>query len=136
MDRYQQKLSAYENVSTGYSLLAADTATKHPILGKTGFTVYIQRIEQSVTTDAAVNQTYQDTAGTPVVVAESKTSPGLGPILWDFGPEGYPLTVDKGLDHVISAAGMAAAIVIQAYRKRTANFNANSTGPAPAVPTP
>ncbi len=138
MDRYFQKLASYENVSTSYLLLAADTATKHVIVGKTGFTIYIQKILVNVTTDNAATQTFQDTAGTPVVAASTKASPGLGLATpFDWGSEGFALTADKGLDHVISGAGLAASITVQAYRKRTATSVGNTVGggtPTVALP--
>ncbi len=117
MDRYQQKLSAYSDVSASVVVATGDSATKTPIALKTGYSIFIQRILVSVTTDAAQSLTFQDNAGTPVVAAKTKVSPGLGPILYDFGPDGFQLTESKELDIVISGAGLGAAVQIQAYQK-------------------
>lgn len=121
MDRYQQKLSAYQDVSTNYAILAATdfTTAVSKITGKAGYTIYVQRIMLSVTTDNAATQQFQDSAGTPVPIAKSKVSPGLGPILWDFGPDGVALTESKDFQHLMSATGMAAEVYVQAYMKAT-----------------
>lgn len=122
MDRYQQKLSAYKNVSAGSVLLAGDDLSSTPrvlIALVAGFTIFIQRIVVSVTTDNAATLSFQDSAGTPVVAAKTKASPGLGVIVYDFGPEGFALTEGKELDLKNSAAGLAAVIEVQAYQKAT-----------------
>lgn len=126
MDRIQRNLSQFENVSQSYAFAATDdysSTVRALIAAKVGFTVYIQKIILDVLTDNAATQTFQDTAGTPVVLAVSKASPGLsnitGPIIWDFGPEGHACTADKGLSQKNSAAGLAAHVTILAYRKRT-----------------
>ena len=95
----------------------ASVSTK--IAGKVGFTLWIQRIMLSVTTDNAATQQFQDSAGTPIPIAKSPASPGLGPKTWDFGEIGFPLTAEKGLQHLMSAAGMAGAVTVQAYYART-----------------
>jgi hypothetical protein len=139
MDRYQQKLSAHEDVSASYAMLAADdfSSSLHAIIAaKTGFTVYVQRIEVAVTTDNAATQLFQDTAGTAVVVAGTKASPGIGPIEFDFGADGFACTESKGLSHKNSGAGMAASITVQAYRKRTATVSLNSASPVQPNPLP
>ena len=41
-------------------------------------TVYVTHISVSTTTDHAAVLTLRDTAGTPVVIAVSKASPGIG----------------------------------------------------------
>lgn len=121
MDRINFLLTEYENVSVSYSFLGATdwTTPNQRIAGKANFTIYIQKITLSVTTDNAATQTWQDDEGTPILAARSKASPGLGPITWDFGSEGFALTEGADLDHAMSAAGMAAAVTIQAYMRRT-----------------
>ncbi len=124
MGDYSRRLDRYTNVSVSYDFVAGtdysggSVATK--IAAVTGWTIYIQRILLAVTTDNAAVQTFQDSAGTPIIAAKSKISPGVGPILWDFGPEGFALTVSKGFQHLMSAAGMAGSVTVTAYMKRTA----------------
>jgi len=126
MDREAVNLHYHENVSLSYTFLAATdyTTATAKIAAKTGHTIYIQRIVLAVTTDNAATQTFQDSASTPILAAKSKASPGLGPIEWDFGPEGFALTEGKSLDHKMSAAGMAGSVTITAYRKRTTGASA------------
>jgi len=88
-------------------------------------TAYVQRMMVAVTVDGAQPLTFQDRATTPKVIGKTKASPGLGPILFDFGPAGIALTEGKSLD--ISTTGatiLGAAIHIEGYRKKTATTNA------------
>ena len=115
--------SIYTNKSTTFSVAAADTATltDKPAVKNANYTIYVQRITLSVFTDAAQSLTFQDDASTPVVIAKSAASPGLGlEIVADFGPEGFPLTAGKNLDIVISGAGLGVKGSIEAYEKVTA----------------
>lgn len=122
MGDYSRKLDRYTDVSVSYTVVAAtdySTATQK-IAGVAGETIYVQKILVVVTTDNAATQLFQDSAGTPIIVAGTKASPGIGPILFDFGPDGFALTEGKDLNHKMSAAGIAASVTITAYRKRTA----------------
>lgn len=113
----------FGDFGTSFPFVAGDnfsSAVKSVIAAKAGYTLYIQQITLSVTTDNAATQTFQDTADTPVPIATSKASPGLGPIVWDFGADGMALTEGKGLSLKSSGAGMAAAVTVLAYRKLTA----------------
>lgn len=129
-DRIGTQLSREQNVSLSYPFLAATdySTASTKITGKTGWTIYIQRILLSVTTDNAAVQTFQDSAGTPVELAKSKVSPGLGPIEWEFGEEGLALTEAKSFQHKMSAAGMAGTVTVQAYMRQTATITANVAG--------
>lgn len=113
--------TTYEDVSYDRDLLITDTGTLTAIAAKTNYTIFVQAIVVNVTTDAAQTLTFQDTAATPIVIAKTRSSPGLGPVdeSVDFGPEGKALTVSKGLSIVISGAGLGAAIKVIAYRKLT-----------------
>lgn len=124
-DQERVNLQHYADVTVSYVIVAGTdyTTPTAKIAGKAGHTIYIQKLCVSVTTDDAATQTFQDSAGTPIVAAKTKASPGLGPILFDFGPDGFALTEGKDLNHTMSAAGLAAAIVIQAYMKRTSGPN-------------
>lgn len=116
---YNKYQMCYSSRNANASVLAADTATVEiiDVTKSVNHRLYIQKITVSVTTDAAQSLTFQDEAGTPVLDAKTKASPGLGPIVFDFGPQGYPLTLGKGLDMVISGAGLAATVHIEAYEK-------------------
>jgi hypothetical protein len=123
VDRINELLTRNRNVSMGAVVLATDdfsSSAKHLIAAPNSTdTIWVQKITCSVTTDAAQTQTFQDTAGTPIKVAAIKASPGVGVLVFDFGTEGFPLTAGKGLDYKNGAAGVAAAIAVQAYAKKT-----------------
>lgn len=121
MGDYSRKLDRYTDVSLGYTILAATdyTTASAKIAAVAGTTIYVQKIQVAVTVDNAATQLFQDSAGTPIEIAKTKASPGLGPIIFDFGPDGFPLTEGKSLDHKMSAAGLAASISITAYRRIT-----------------
>jgi hypothetical protein len=122
----------HKDVSTSYTFLAAtDYSTANSkITGKAGFTIFIRRILLNVTTDNAATQTFQDSAGTPVIVAGSKASPGIGPITFDFGERGFALTEGKDFQHKMSAAGMAGSVTIDAYMKQTGALSVASAASA------
>lgn len=95
----------------------ADSATKAAVVAaRINHTLYVQKITVSVLTDAAQSLIFQDNAGTPVLIAKTKASPGLGPITFDFGPHGTALTQDKQLDIAISGAGLVARVHIEGYQ--------------------
>ena len=124
MGDYSRKLDYYTDVSTGYTFLIgtdwSGVALSTRIAGVVGMTIFIQKIQLAVTVDNAATQTFQDSAGTPILAAKSKASPGLGPIIWDFGPDGFALTEGEDFNHLMSAAGMAGSVTITAYQKVTA----------------
>lgn len=129
MDRINHLLTEHKNVSTGYSFLAAtdwsggnrSTKITCPSVPTNQpnqlYQIFIQKITLSVTTDNAATQSFQSSNATPVVYAKSKVSPGIGPITWDFGTEGVPITAGENFVHEMSAAGMAGSVAIQAYAK-------------------
>lgn len=119
---YREQLQRYTDVSATKILLATDDYSATPFslaAAKAGWQIFVQKIEVAVTTDNAATLTFQDTAGTPIKIAGTKVSPGIGPITFDFGPDGVQLTADKGLDLKNSAAGLAASITVTAYRRLT-----------------
>lgn len=121
---YREPLQRYTDVSTGTALLATDDLSVTPRVlaaAKTGWQIFVQKIEVAVTTDNAATLSFEDSAGTPIKVAATKVSPGIGPITFDFGPDGFPLTADKALNLKNSAAGLAASITVTAYRRLTPN---------------
>ena len=118
----------YIDKSITFVVAAADSATKENVITPRNVysTIFVQRITLSVITDAAQSLTFQDDAGTPVIIAKSAASPGLGiEVVCDFGPKGYALTVGTNLDIVISGAGLACKGSIEAYEQLTTVVNAS-----------
>lgn len=126
MDAYSRRLFQWSDVSVSGVVLAgtdlSGASLRTLVTAKTGQTIYVQKIEIAVTTDNAATQIIQDTAGTPIKVAGTKASPGIGPITWDFGPDGFACTQDKGLSLTNSGAGLAYSYTVLAYQKQTANL--------------
>lgn len=122
MSDYRQRRKRYQDISGSTVLAATDdlSATARSLAAlKSGYTVYVQKIVVNVITDNAATLTFQDDAGTPVVIAKTKASPGLGSIVFDFGGEGRGLTVSKTFTLKNSAAGLAADIHWEGYMKPT-----------------
>src|SRR5262245_49792377 len=70
------------------------------------YQIFIQKIIVNVGVPGAVTLTFQDSAGTPVVIGALTTSAPRGShLVLDGGADGIPLTVGKNLDSVASAAG-------------------------------
>jgi len=92
------------------------------IAAKAKYTVFVQKIIITVTTDAAQTFTAQDTNGTPKVIAEAAANPGEGQLIFEWGDEGEPLTEGKGLDFVQSAAGLGYNYDVYAYRRATSTL--------------
>lgn len=111
--------SCHQPFSVDVSVLAASDGTPELVAAQTNYTIYVTHISVSTTTDNAATLTFQDDASTPLVIAKTKASPGLGQQLWDFGEQGTALTVSKALDMAISAAGLAARVHVEGYRKLT-----------------
>lgn len=110
----------FEPVVADVNMVAASDGTTNELIpAKTGYTTYVTLIAVAITTDAAQTLTFQDDASTPVVIAKTKASPGIGPILFEYGEDGTPLTAEKALDLNISAAGLAGRIHVEGYRRRT-----------------
>lgn len=97
-------------------------------------TIYVQKISISITTYAAKTWTFQDSAGTPVPIgfisiptSATALPSESGTIVFDFGPTGYALTKGKNLQLLMSAAGVAGVVHIEAYEKLTGAVAAAST---------
>ena len=110
----------YQDASTEAVIATTDGDTVL-ITAKTNHTIFVQRIIVWITTDAAQSWSFEDTATTPLQIAEVTTSPGDS-TRWDFdyGDEGTPLTEAKNLNLNVSAAGLAGRIKVYAYQKLTA----------------
>ena len=123
MGDYSRKLDRYTDISGSSVLATGDNLSatfRQLVAAVSGETIYIQKILVNVITDNAATLLFQDDAGTPVVIAGTKASPGIGPITFDFGPDGRALTEAKDFELKNSAAGLAADITWTGYRKRTA----------------
>lgn len=119
---YEQR-TAFQDVSGRTTLAATDdlSATARSLVAaQNSYSIFVQKITVSVITDNAATLTFEDNNGTPRIIAKTKASPGLGPIVFDFGDEGVQLTEGKQFELKNSAAGLAAEIVWSAYKKLTA----------------
>ena len=135
MDDYSRNRRNYTDVSSKTVLVvaAADTATVTLATAKTGWTIFVQRIMVTILTDAAQTLSFKDSAGTPVVINTTDSSPGAGAqYIWDFGSNGKPLTEAKNLTMVISGAGLAAHYQFEAYMRQTGNEYIAKAGSAAA----
>lgn len=115
---YGHYRAQYNDKSTVKQIVATDSGTFDAVIApkNANYAIFVQRIIFNVTTDAAQTLTFQDGAGTPKVVGKSASSPGLGiEIVADYGPKGVQLTIGEELDIVISGAGLAGQISIEAY---------------------
>jgi len=107
--------STYRNVSEEIRIGTGDTTVDAFIPKKAKHTIWVQRVIVEIITDAAQTMTFQDDASTPEKVFHIAASPGLGTKSIDYGPRGFPLTENKDLDIVLSAAGLGANVVVEAY---------------------
>lgn len=106
-------------------ILAADdtTALNNILTPKSAnHQLFIQKLVFYETTESnGKSLTFQDDASTAVVLGKyfSVTAAAGIPksLELDFGPAGYALTAGKNLDVVVSAAGIAGALHIEAYEK-------------------
>lgn len=117
----------YEDVTADLTMAAGTGDTTLITARNANYTIFVQRIIAFITTDAAQSWSFEDSAGTPVQIAEVTTSPGDS-TRWDFdfGPAGAPLTEGKNLLLNVSAAGLAGHVHVEAYQKLTAVVNANA----------
>lgn len=109
----------FQGGATDTTIVAASDPSATLVTGRTGYTIYVTHISLAVTTDNAATMTLQDSATTPIIIAKSKASPGIGPILWDFGDDGTPLTEAKSLALLASGAGLAGRLHIEYYFRQT-----------------
>lgn len=93
------------------------------IAGVANFQIVIQRILLNVTTDNAATQTFQSSDASQVI-AGSKASPGIGPITFDFGEDGFVISDGLSFNHKMSGAGMAGSVTVQAYMRPTPDLAA------------
>ena len=118
----------HRDVSTELTFTASTDDTVLITATSASHTIYVQRIIGYITTDAAQSIAFQDTAGTPVKIAEITTSPG-DETRWDFdfGEEGTPLTVGTNLNMNVSATGLAGHVKVYAYQRITVAMAVGTT---------
>lgn len=121
MDQVRFNLTEFQNATAALAVAtSADySGTPHHLIaaGRSTDTLYVQRIVVSITTSAAKTLTFQDSSGSPVAIAAVPSGQAVGAVVFDFGPEGFPLPVGTGLDLANSGAGVGAALVAQGYRR-------------------
>jgi hypothetical protein len=94
--------------------------------------IYLQKITLSITTHFDGTVTFDDDGAGPPIAAytdeATATATGQGhvPVVWDFGPNGRPLTLGANLDVNQSAAGIVGIVHIEAYQKLDTTINVNS----------
>ena len=101
-------------------ILAAGGGDATLVSGKTGWTIFIQRIIAYITTDAAQSASFEDDTATPIQVANIPASPG-DDTRWDFdfGARGKPLGESKDFELNVSAAGLAMHFEWEGYMRQT-----------------
>lgn len=118
--------SRYGHVHANYDLATGIAGPVDNLLAvkSANHQIYIMHIVVSVTTFANKVLTFQDDAGTPVVIGKIEVPttqptsvPGEQTYVLNFLGEGIPLTVGKNLDLTLSAAGVGAKIHVEAYQR-------------------
>jgi hypothetical protein len=106
--KYHREVSRALQFAAAY----AGTASFIPTLGAK-YTIHIQKVTVNITTDAAQTLTVQEGGGR--VFCTVPASPGVGIMEFDFGAEGMASTKGAEIDIVLSGAGLAGWINIEAY---------------------
>ena len=81
--------------------------------------LFIQKITLSITTHAADVYTVDDDGAGPVIAAHTDANASAGipsVVVWDFGPNGWPVTTGANVDVSHSAAGVG-VMHIEGYEK-------------------
>lgn len=113
---------AYQAWATDTTVLAAADPSATIVALKTNYTIYVTFICVNVIVDNAATLAFQDTHATPVGIAKTKASPGIGPIVFDFGDDGTALTANYGLALLASGAGLTARVHCEGYYKPSATM--------------
>ena len=125
----------FGRVSSEYDLAAATGGPVTDLLTSksANHQIFVQRIVVCPFTYSNKTLTFQDDAGTPVILA-FQTIPASGPSTsglqhfeHDFGPLGCSITKGTNLDLVLSGAGVAGKITIEGYQKLIGPVAAAST---------
>lgn len=120
----------YTDVSTNLNVLTSTDDTTLITVKSANHRIYVQKIAINISTYAAKTWQFEDSAGTPVPVANISIPAAAtalpsesGTIVYDFGPKGFPLTVGKNLVLNVSATGAAGQVHVEAYEKLDAVTN-------------
>lgn len=80
--------------------------------------IYIESIDVTIETDAQESITFLDTAGTPVIVEKTESSPGpYAKYAWKF-PGGKPLTLGEDFIMRFSGQGLAGHVQWIGHQRR------------------
>lgn len=123
--------SFYKNKTTDLNIVVGTQNYGDVITPKTSaHQLFIQKITLAITTHFAATVTFDDDGSGPAIAAHTDAAAGAGVpsvVVFDFGPEGRPLTVGANLDVSQSAAGLVGTVHIEAYEKLTTPVAAAST---------
>lgn len=118
----------YPNFSKTISISsgAASTTASTLVAAVTGWTIYVTRVEVSVTQDGATALKLSDTTGS--LIFTHPPSPGLVRASAEFGEEGVALTANYGLQYNCSTAATAFACkaVVEGYLRQNAPVSASA----------
>lgn len=119
-----------------YDLAADGTSrTTHAVVGRVNYKVFVQKITIAVITHANSKAiVFQDTTGTPVLLWKFNDLTGAAgvpdAVTVDFGPHGYGLAIDKGLDILEPGSGSVATIHVEGYQKLATTINTGTANTA------
>lgn len=120
----------YTDKSTDLVVAAATDDTTILTAKSANHRIYVQKIAINISTYSAKTWQFEDSAGTPVPVANLSIPAAAvalpsesGTIVFDFGPKGLALTLGKNLLLNVSAAGAAGQIHVEAYEKLDATVS-------------
>ena len=121
----------YRDESRGITFLAGNDFTTTGLdfiaVKNANYQIFIQKVLVNVSTVAAQTLTFQDDAGTPVVIGVLPASAARGNhIIVDGGAEGIPLTLGTNFEIVASAAGVAGSLIVEGYQRPGQVFAATS----------
>jgi len=110
------------NVTSG----AASTTASTLVAGIAGWTIYVTKVEVSVTQDGATALKISDTTGSVAFV--HPPSPGLVRASAEFGEDGVPMTEGYGLQYncTTAATAFACKAVVEGYLKQTSPVSASA----------
>lgn len=112
--------SRYASKNANVDILTGTAAYADVISPKSAnHQIYIQKITLSITTHAADVYTVDDDGAGPVIAAHTDAVAAAGipsVVVWDFGPEGRPVTKGANVDVSHSSTGVA-NMHIEAYEK-------------------
>ncbi len=121
MDRYTHLSRKFRGASGSVNFVTTDSGNVVLTAAKsTDYTIFIERIDVTIKTDAAQTITFQDTAASPTFVEATDASPGANTkYVWEF-PGGRPLAEGKNFIMTFSAAGLAGHVQWQGHQRKTA----------------